>query len=149
MQMYIHAYIHTHTCIRTHIHIHTYVRTYIHKGDDPSLETVAHEYMCGQMIGFGGQPGECIHRQKGRPQPWDRTTGIHGFISCMHTYIHVITETHETTRNHHETSYETTRFLLTTLRNHFSVKKMFLVSINNICRIHWFQGKCGKNRVVS
>ena len=56
---------------------------------------------------------------------------------------------HETTRNHHETSHETTRILSTTPRNHLSIEKRFSLSINDIYRIHRFRGKYGKNRVVS
>ena len=38
--------------------------------------------------------------------------------------LYISTEMHETTRNHHETSYETTRILSITLRNHFSLEKI-------------------------
>ena len=91
MDPYVHMHAYIYTCTPT------YARAYIHKVHDSSLETVAHGYMYGQ-IGLGCQSGDCIHLHKGRPQPWARTTGTHGFISCMHACI--ITRQNGNTWNH-------------------------------------------------
>ena len=72
------------------------------------------------------------------------------FVLAVHdyhcTFPRKYTKPHETTTKpvtkplvFYRQLYETT----------FLKKKMFLVHINNIYRIHRFRGKCGKNRVVS